>query len=304
MPEKSYISVYLYTAGFNMDTILIEYVRKLISDLYLKKLVSNYFFIRYVDENGLHIRLRILPLKRLYDDEIIRLVDESYPAHLASQKAHLPAGSPTHIYSPYIPETVRYGGKTTLKICEQYFRYSSDAVLSFIDPDAPDGYDLRFSQSLMLNLVFIYHIQETFEKEILPSLLEDVINSWMHSCLTSVNATIADKDIPVDAPAVMLQFQTLFDTQKEELLHLLNTIWQSCEQNTLSNIPYLKKWGARNLLFINKFRKTTNSFSATSHYLGVLGSLIHMTNNRLGIRNHDESYLAYILLNFIRIFIM
>lgn len=304
MPEKSYVSVYLYTAGLNMDTILTEYVRKLISDLYFKKLISDYFFIRYADEKGLHIRLRILPLKRLYDAEIIRLVDESYPAYLASQKAHLPAGWPAHIYLPYIPETVRYGGKATLKVCEQYFRYSSDTVLSFIVPDTPDGYDLRFSQSLMLNLVFIYHIQENFQKEILPSLLDDVINSWMHSCLTAVNATVADKDISVDAPAVMLQFQTVFDTQKEELLNLLNTIWQSCEQHTLGNIPYLKKWSARNRLFINKFRKTTNSSTATSSHVGVLGSLIHMTNNRLGIRNHDESYIAYILLNFIRIFIM
>ncbi len=299
MPKNPYISAYLYTAGFNIDAILVQYIAPLVADLYQKKLISNYFFIRYSDDTGPHIRLRLLPVKQ-HADAVIRYIDGGYPDHLASQQGQLPPGVPSHIYSPYIPETTRYGGPAALHLCEQYFRYSSDAALTLISPFHTGGYNQRFALSLMLNLVFIYYLQEHLQREIVLPLLNDVVQSWMHSCILPVNDTVASADKPVDATAILQQFQSLFEAQEEELAHLLNTIWQNCRQDTLGDIAHLKKWGRRQGAFMYTFLKKVGIPTTSVADLKIFGSLIHMTNNRLGIRNYDESYLAYILLNFIR----
>ena len=282
-----------------MDLILVDYIRRLIKELKSNQLISSYFFIRYLDENGPHIRLRILPKNMILQEEIDTLITTGYQIFLEEKGLSL-KDKTVFLNSAYIPETERYGGPKLLPFCEKFFNASSEAVLLFLDKSNTRGYDARFSQAMVLNLVLAYHIRRNLGAVGLQDFLTMIISAWLKQGVSFSKAMTIDPQENVDRSSVLQQFREILDSQRTRIFALLETVWISCETGDFSEFPDLKKWNKENILLFDKISRELNKDQKKypSGFRPFEG-LLHMTNNRLGVKTYDESFIAYILMEFI-----
>jgi len=281
-----------------MDLILVDYVRRLIKELRSKQLISSYFFIRYLDENGPHIRLRILPKNMTLQQEIDKLITTGYQTFLEAKGLSL-QDKTIFLNSAYIPETDRYGGPELLPFCEEFFNASSEVVLLFLDKSKTRGYDARFSQAMVLNLVLAYHIRRNLGAAGLQDFLTMIISAWLKQGVTFSKAMTIAPQKDIDRSSVLQQFREILVSQRAKIFVLLETVWTSCETGDFSEFPGLKKWNKKNMLLFEKIsRELKKGQKKYPSGFRPFEGLLHMTNNRLGVKTYDESFIAYILIEF------
>lgn len=84
-----------------------------------------FFFVRYKDDRGPHLRIRV------------RLTDSSYSfdalRHFKQETSHLDHCNGRIAVVSYLREVVRYGGDELLEVCERVFMLESDAISRHID---------------------------------------------------------------------------------------------------------------------------------------------------------------------------
>ena len=87
--------------------------------------------------------------------------------------------------------------------------------------------------------------------------------------------------------ALIEQFEKSFDPQKEDLRMALGELWKALEAEKFDKKqPEWVRWLRGNQLILKEFGENLEK---------ALPSLLHLTNNRLGVHNQDEVYLNYIL---------
>jgi hypothetical protein len=146
-----WVSVHAFYHG-NLDTLLLDAVRPLVTDLRRRELIDGFFFLRYWD-GGQHLRLR---LSSTVDTEAIALghLRRYLAAHPAEDFLELdrypefaarfaqaegvadylrePMPNNTVHAIPYRPETERYGDGESLAAVERHFVESSRIALGVI----------------------------------------------------------------------------------------------------------------------------------------------------------------------------
>lgn len=94
--------------------------------------IERWFFIRYLDSFGPHLRLRVRG-----QTDAINAVHDRWRKTLASRMirpdSSLPFTTPEVLFVPYEPEFDKYGGPVGVDCAERAFERSSDAVLDLID---------------------------------------------------------------------------------------------------------------------------------------------------------------------------
>ena len=91
------------------------------------------------------------------------------------------------------------------------------------------------------------------------------------------------------ATEIKASFDTTFAPQKEQLSATMEGFWKTLGSERFdANQPEWIRWLRGNQLILKGFEENLEK---------ALPSLIHLTNNRLGINNQDEVYLNYILSN-------
>lgn len=121
MSSSEILSLHLYMPREDQDAFLKEHY-----DFVLERksyLFDSFWFIRYSDENGTHLRIRYLPVehpqkvRKVLDDEL----NKSYGRQLA--------GAWSYEWRPFEPEYERYGGPEGFKYAQQIFTFSSADAL-------------------------------------------------------------------------------------------------------------------------------------------------------------------------------
>ncbi|MFB9521887.1 lantibiotic dehydratase [Streptomyces cremeus] len=116
----------LYGAARFQDDLLRDHVPELV-DLATRTGADGWFFIRYTDEAGQHLRLR------LHGDNPGRLWGTAAPALGALLDRWQQQGLlRSHHVAQYDPETERYGGPGAAHLAEQVFQYDSEAALALL----------------------------------------------------------------------------------------------------------------------------------------------------------------------------
>lgn len=119
----------IYCGNYSADSILIESVLPIVTELFQQKLIVQWFFIRYGDpKNHLRVRFKIQNIDNI--QKIIKLTQPHFSNLIEKDVVH------DIVTATYKREIERYG-KTTIELVEQLFCYHSEKTLHLIDNTTP-----------------------------------------------------------------------------------------------------------------------------------------------------------------------
>ncbi|GAA4168366.1 thiopeptide-type bacteriocin biosynthesis protein [Sphingobacterium ginsenosidimutans] len=239
--------------------------------------ISNYFFIRYKDQDGYHLRLRLL--SSVKTSELLRYLikyDSSYDNEIRYKISG-------YRVEEYLPEIERYGGKEGIKIAESFFSYNSKFVAGCLRTSKDNSYNERLIQAIIANTIII---NSFIHKDYINDFLEISKRLWMGFIVTDEGSGIPD---------IGSVFDKRFQAAKDNML----TVYDYCMSNKKSALH--KRLENQCITHRKEFERCltlVTSFDFFSKPLyGIVDSLIHMNNNRFGISNLDESYVSSLILN-------
>lgn len=222
------------------------------------------FFVRYQDEKGPHIRIRL----RGEADWLETMIKPAFEGWFADRGEWS--------VEVYEPEAERFGGESALAWAEEHFHVSTRVVLDRIARPQFTYGDAMFD-ALRLHVIAVY--SAGFTKERSRWYFGQLYEQWLPLFFAADDAALA-QDI-TDA------FEKTFAPQKEQLQATLDAFWKSLLAEKLdAKQPEWTRWLRGNQMILNGLEENLAK---------ALPSLIHLTNNRLGINNQDEVYLNFIL---------
>ncbi|WP_084332149.1 thiopeptide-type bacteriocin biosynthesis protein [Runella limosa] len=265
-------------------------------------LISKYFFIRYF-ELGPHIRLRIECKPSCFFNEVRDLLMNSIydyilknPSEQTEQfKSTIPNNSIKLI--EYEPELERYGGIYSIKYIETHFYNSSHLVLKLLSKNETFW---TYNSRLSLALKAQYNFANSF-------ITSKYVGQYFYYIYSSYFSSIMSSFDKEQSLKIINSYENNYNIQKQYIYKLLSTynypnaiIWkqwerQSNKTNTLlSDLENQNKVIFPESIISDKF--TTNPPIKMWY---IYQSLFHMTNNRFGLLNHDEPFLAYLLYRYV-----
>lgn len=222
------------------------------------------FFVRAEDEQSPIIRLR------LYGDADALRVALS---EAMDQRAEVEENT-------YQPETERFGGPAGLRLAEEHFHLSSRAVLDRLN--RPYTYGDALYDGLRLHTIAAF--AAGFEREKAAWYFGQLCDQWLPVFFRPVEGETFDDAFVADIKA---GFEKSFLAQEVKLRSAVDALWRVLTRDKFDNDqPEWLRWTRGNQLIFKEMGENLET---------ALPSLLHLTNNRLGIANPDEVYLNYIL---------
>jgi thiopeptide-type bacteriocin biosynthesis protein len=180
-PEWIYLKLYLGNAVDRMDRFLIDIGRVVDAT----RRADSWFFIRYVDENGIHVRLRAKPATA--DTHSLRRDLINACAQRLSSLHELPAGdyfpmvtapgfeaavaqmTSAHndvkvVEDRYEPELDKYGGPAGMPIAERLFAQSSLVACQVLNDEEHGLYSRKDLVPMLMDAVFRAFLPQTDQR--------------------------------------------------------------------------------------------------------------------------------------------
>ncbi|UII21877.1 lantibiotic dehydratase C-terminal domain-containing protein [Fulvivirga ligni] len=317
--EKEWMAVHIYYSE-PWENFLTESLSPLIMSDEFQNSIDQFFFIRYW-EKGPHIRLRLKADKDAFGKFLKPLLSghinsylRKYPSHRNDYNAHDMAGwydNNSIQYLPYEPETVRYGGSSLLPIAEKQFQASSSVVLGILRDNYKDwDYSSILGAGIQLHLSFAYAAGMNESEAQL--FFNQVFQNWFPRAYHVYDKNITKEELDKRKEYTLNAFKSNLAAQKNVLIPYVETIWHALKKNEDFEQDFLNDWVISNqqitkemigevdsesFSYPNLFElyKTLKISEQNKRLWSVYDSFIHMTNNRLGIKNQDEGYLAYLM---------
>ncbi len=247
--------------------------------------LERWFFIRYMDQRGWHIRLRLCgPFqehKEVYQN-IGNLIERVLPGLPYQRRPHiLPAylsppsrlGEPGYKLSEYHPEYQKYGGKVGTTIAEQLFEASSELAVQAI-MGSPILDLRRVLLSLHLMQVVINSVFTTAEER--DHFLKHYHWYWGGQ----------DRE---EGKALQGTLRRSAHTRRGALIEkLANDLNDPVVQT------FIKQYQKAATTMVHSLQEAMDELTETVDHMCF--DYVHMNNNRLGIIPFEESYLSAILL--------
>ncbi|ANB62154.1 thiopeptide-type bacteriocin biosynthesis protein [Anoxybacteroides amylolyticum] len=280
--EWVYYNIYPSNSSL-MDFVVEDIVRNAYLEVGKITEISKWFFIRYQDHSGTHVRLRFLVsvqsvnevieiLEKLFEEKLSKIsrITQYEPKRLVPIKSsqHFNNGQESRFeLALYEPEIDKYGGETGLSISEELFQYSSEICLD-VTPGIIDGTLDRF----IIGLKYMNEsLQANFEHtDAILDFLEKYIAYWSGEHYSSIG-TIYKKNF--------------IQSAKKRVALTKNIIEQGYHRMNFKNYANSLKSVIDRISAVNGEKKTSDLLF---HYM-------HMMNNRLGIWPIEEAYLAALL---------
>lgn len=264
----NWLSIHFYPLE-NQDVFLVRGLHPFLQQYIWANKGTRAFFIRYQDERGPHIRLR-MRAEAAWLEETLR------PAFDGWQEGR---GEWTEV--PYVPETARFGGEAGLALSEEYFHLSSRVCLERLSR-AQHTYGDSMFDALRMHTIAAH--AAGLNQEQAARYFEQLAAQWLPLFFAENAAPNPDF-----LKAVMDGFEQNLAPQKEDLRSTLLELWKALEKDSFDKKqPEWARWTLGNRMILKELDHNLDR---------ALPSLLHLTNNRLGINNQDEVYLNYILAN-------
>lgn len=322
--NQVWLASHLYYAE-PWEKFLIQAVKPFSMGMLEKGLAEQFFFIRYW-EKGPHIRLRFKGEERILNNEIkpqLKQYFEKYfednsslredirwPKDTLEQDKWYPNN--TIQFIQYDPEIERYGGDLGLLASEQQFHASSKAVLTIIEESINVwDYSRALGGAIQLHLGFGYALGMDLDE--MTGFFNRFFDNWLSRAYYFFENDIAQEELEKRKEGTLIAFQQNYSNQKDILLPFFETVWQALNDGQKFEQEWMNIWvddmtkvgiqlrqiqRGRKLTPASWYmRKTIDNFSIDQQERwSIYDSYVHMTNNRLGIKNRDEAYLAYLLI--------
>ncbi len=309
MSENQYLSFYIYYAE-PWESLLLGAVHPLVKKLVDQELITQYFFIRYW-EQGPHLRLRLKKSPTATEAEVSKIVLENlnnfilkYPSKLflspemEEHKLKESWRNNNQVLSiSYQPETARYGGQAGLPLAELQFFASSRVVLNELIETPNWSYDIALGAAIKLHLGFAFSTGMT---------QENVVKFFEKNCRDWLPRAIDNSENKLQQKQILAQFEKAYSTQKPAIFPYIQGIWEELKNNpTGSGSSSWENWLSINQAVYTNLKLLSQGdlleFNLDHHnepdavIWNMLSDFLHMTNNRLGVLNRDEGFLAFML---------
>lgn len=319
---NSWVSLHIFYGAGGLSELVKNCIGPLVSTARRKRMVQRYFFIRYW-ENGFHIRLRaqpengvskqvlgsalyehvqrylhhnpsLYPSRESYmNDYFVKMYEVEYGRQALIERYGPDCKIPlercdTIKFVEYIPEIDRYGGLEGLSLSEQHFEESSDTVIGCLSALNYRVPTVLFGTSLQLMYVLAYSMLDSHHE--ICEFLSNYAQRWGARFL---------EDFADRAPI----YERLAKRQAEKVGRQVDRLQKMCHgHGTTSQL--IERWASHS----RELRAKLDVLAASDNIAGptpessdvdirkfLLGSYIHMTNNRLGVTIPDEVYIAILL---------
>jgi len=320
--NTKWLGIHLYY-NTPSERILSDAVLPFIESMLEQKLISNYFFIRYF-EHGPHIRLRLKGEEKILNTQV-KLYATSFFSEYIKQN---PSGSihehflkfyktdgmlyPNNSiqWIEYLPELKRYGGKHAIIEAERHFQNSSETVLINLKNNVQEwSYEVALGTAIQMHLGFTYGTGMS-KKEIF-FFYKKLYQDWFPQNFQIYNNTNNEFQ-KIENEKVAESFYTSFNQQKDFLVPYISELWNEIKKNkAVEEIDWLESWidhaqqidtKLKALNFLSSlhipedYQQLLDSQNINRPELFLYESFFHMTNNRLGLLNNDEGFLAFLLM--------
>ncbi|WP_176087354.1 thiopeptide-type bacteriocin biosynthesis protein [Virgibacillus dokdonensis] len=273
-PEEKYI-----------DYFVENIMSKLYKELKSNEKVQKWFFIKFIDETGNHIRLRLQVYNEDLDfvcnyieEDLEKKLPEVLEVNITTKERILPledvensSGLNDCFYELdiYEPEIEKYGGSIGVTYAEDIFEISSNLTLDFMHYINKDRID-RYTIGLLTMAEFM---NTCLEQNKVSSFLMNYISYW-------IGANYSDKG---------LMYRDSFLKAGQKRIETTKLIKDSLPEVLIRKIEEFAK-------DINKVVERVISDQKVPQPIEELCfHYIHMMNNRLGIWPVEEAYLAALL---------
>lgn len=263
MKNIVWLSSYIYYKD-DADTLLRESVAPVVQTVLQKKWAQHYFFIRYSDSKGPHIRLRF----QGDEDKLEKYVKPYLQKHFKKTR-----------FVRYAPEFKRYGGKNGVAISEKLFESSSKAILGYIAESNETSYQRTLGMTLQLNLAMMHDFGMD---------RKEAHDFFDH--IGSQDKEQYEKHLALQSDAVVPFLKNLWDALEQQVP--IETSWFTNWQKETSEIAQELQtaFKEKQLQYVDPYKKHVHN-----PLWYIYESYIHMNNNRLGIVRADEGFAAYII---------
>jgi thiopeptide-type bacteriocin biosynthesis protein len=300
--EEKWISIYIYHETF-FEKVIIELLKPMINSLVTKRQVKSFFFIRYW-EGGPHLRFRVLVNEKVNKERIKCFLEKQITDYFVINNIKFSIR-----HEDYIRELNRYGGRGCIITAENHFENSSKIIMNIIEDNYSQWkYSMSISVSIQMNLIFAKRTILSLEDTIL--FFSSIYQNRLHFSIQNNKKPI---DLNVSIKELVQAFSKLYINQKNKIDFLVKTIWM--ENN---DERWLKEWSCNckhlkvlmdealsndliikpnSLMYINNDKLSNDNRVLWTIY----ESYIHMSNNRLGVRIQDESFVAFLIVNSLKV---
>jgi hypothetical protein len=204
----------------------------------------------------------------------------------------------TYHYLPYEREYLRYGGEAGVELAEWHFEHSSDTVLALLATTNTHVRTVLLGQSVQLGLILCFAMLGD-DRRVAEFLLRyrdywertHHIDRARHATYDSLYRRMADRlGRRVD------QIRSGVDDERQEPAGLT-----ALEQGWLRGCRELRERlvgltvAGKIVVPGHDVPDTPGDTTVDGVLVALLGSYLHMTNNRLGVSSVDEAYLAHVL---------
>jgi thiopeptide-type bacteriocin biosynthesis protein len=251
------------------DVFLVRVIKPFLQNVVWIEPSAKAFFVRFIDETGPHLRLRIkgrstwlnetaIPELKAYCDRKCTLEEQ-----------------------PYIPEADRFGGEGTMVYVEEHFHLSSRMALQRISK-IPYIYSDAMYDAVRMHCMTCYAAGYDLEKSV--QFMKQLRDSWLPHFIQDENGEPLTQEGKAELIAT---FDTHLEPQREKLKESLSDVWYYLKQGLFdAKQPEWEGWYRGNKMIFRHLGDKTDI---------ALPQLIHMHNNRMGIANYDEVYLNHML---------
>lgn len=273
---RNWLSAHIYGHVANVLVPAADLVR----DLEAQGLIRLFFFVRFGGESEPHLRLRLLPHDQARG-EVRRLVEAAFAGREGVRRLE---------WVEYEPEVERYGGTHGIPLAEELFDASSRAALELHANGTLDSYESALGCALQMHTVFIRALG--FDVLTAARFFAYVDGAWSAEVLRQTRPG----GRTLDLKELHAKFRALSAGGEADVTAMIRLLWDAMEADDPFEDPWLAHWATACRRFAAGADEVTALNARQSTRAGsILESLVHMTNNRLGIHNWDEAYLGFVL---------
>jgi thiopeptide-type bacteriocin biosynthesis protein len=252
------------------DVFLVRVLRSYLRDIVWPEPSARAFFVRYLDETGPHLRIRVKGRPSWMEDIAI----PQFQTYTERKCASI-------LESTYEPEAERFGDAANLIYAEEHFHLSTRTSIARMSR-IPYVYGDAMFDTLRMHCLTMHAAGKDIEES--ANFFKQLRDSWVPAFIRNEDGSILGADAQVD---LIETFQEQLNPQREKLTSSLSDVWLYAKQGLYdAKQPEWEGWHRGNKLL----------FKHLAPQLDIaLPQLLHLHNNRMGIANYDEVYLCHIL---------